>query len=71
MESKTKNNQTITTELIDTENRFMVTRGGEWVVGKMGEGGQKIETCSYKINKSWDCNVQHGGSIVNKTVFYN
>lgn len=50
-----KNNQTITTELIDTENRLMVTRGGEWVVGKMGEGGEKIETCSYKINKSWDC----------------
>ena len=36
----------------------------------MGEGGQKIETCSYKISKSWDYNMQHGGSIVNNTVFY-
>ena len=22
----------------------------------MGEGGQKVETSSYKINKSWGCN---------------
>ena len=66
MESKGKKTQppakkaTAKTELIDTENRLVVTRGGEWVVGKMCEGGQKIQTCSYKINKSWGCNVQHG-----------
>ena len=26
----------------------------------MGDGGQKLQTSSYKINKSWGCNVQHG-----------
>ena len=26
----------------------------------MGEGDQKVQTSSYKINKSWKCNVQHG-----------
>ena len=25
-----------------------------------GEGYQKMHTSSYKINKSWGCNVQHG-----------
>ena len=28
--------------------------------GQMGEGTQKIQTSSYKINKSWGCNVEHG-----------
>ena len=28
-------------------------------VGKMGEGGQEVQTSSYKINKSWGCNVQY------------
>ena len=37
--------------------------GGVAVVGKMGEGGQKVQTSSYKINKSWGCNVQHGDYI--------
>ena len=26
----------------------------------MREGGQKVQTCSYKISKSCGCNVQHG-----------
>ena len=26
----------------------------------MGEGGQKVQTCIYKMNKSWEYNVQHG-----------
>ena len=26
-------------------------------VDEMGEGNQKIQTSSYKINKSWECNV--------------
>ena len=26
----------------------------------MGEGGQKVQGSSYKINKSWGDNVQHG-----------
>ena len=28
---------------------------------EMGEGGQKLQTSSYKINKLWGCNVQHDG----------
>ena len=31
---------------------------GVW--GGTGEGGQKVQTSSYKISKSWGCNVQHG-----------
>ena len=26
----------------------------------MGKGIQKVQTSSYKINKSWECGVQHG-----------
>ena len=29
-------------------------------VNKMGKGSQKVQTFSYKINKSWECDVQHG-----------
>ena len=29
-------------------------------VDKMDEGGQKVQTFSYKINKSWGYNIQHG-----------
>lgn len=36
---------------------------------KMGQIGQKVQTCSYKINKSWGHNV-HMLSIVNDTVLY-
>ena len=32
------------TELIETENRLVVARGGGWKVGEMGEGGQKVQT---------------------------
>lgn len=28
-------------------------------MGKMGDGGQKVPTSNYKINRSWGCNVQH------------
>ena len=34
-----------------------VEGGGVWEVG---EGCQKVQTSSYKINKSWKCNLQHG-----------
>ena len=37
--------------------------GGRGVCGKMGEmsqGGAKVQTSSCKINKSWECNIQHG-----------
>ena len=29
-------------------------------MGEMGEGGQKVQSSSYNINKFWGCNVQHG-----------
>ena len=38
--------------------RLVVARVGG--VGEMGEGDQKAQTSSYKINKFWGCNVQHG-----------
>lgn len=50
-------------ELIDTENILLVTRGGVWQ-GHKGNG-QKVQTISYKMHKSWrqrDSNV----TIVNK-----
>ena len=28
----------------------MVARGGGWGQGKMGEGGEKVQTASYKIS---------------------
>ena len=31
-------------------------------VGKVGEGGQKVHTCSNMMNKSWECNVRRGDS---------
>ena len=40
--------------------RFMVPEVGNGRVGKMGEGGQKVQTSSYNMNKSWGCNIQHG-----------
>ena len=52
---KTKQNK-----FIDTKNRLVVVRGTGWGVGKMGEGGQKVQTSSCKISKSWARDVQHG-----------
>ena len=28
-------------------------------MGELGEGGQKVQTSTYKINKLWGCNVQY------------
>ena len=42
-----------------TENILVDNRGGVWGVNKMGEGGQNVQTSSYKINKYCGCNVQH------------
>ena len=50
---------------IDTESRLVIIRGGELGMVKMGGGGQKVQTSSYKINKSWGYNVQHGDYITN------
>ena len=47
--SETTTKQTM---VIDTGNRLVVTRGEGGIVGEMGEGDQKIQTSSYKINKS-------------------
>ena len=38
-------------------------------VGKMGEGSQKVQTSSYKVNKSWDV-IYSMVTIVNNTVLY-
>ena len=42
--------------------RKQISSCWRWIVGvgKMGEGGQKVQTSWYKINKTWGCNVQHG-----------
>ena len=34
--------------------RLVVASSQDWGVGEKGEGGQKIQTSSYKINKTWD-----------------
>ena len=39
-------------ELIDTENRLIVTKDVGWEDGQMGKGGQKVQTSNYKINGS-------------------
>ena len=39
-------------KLINIENKSVVARGGWWQVGKMYEGGQNVQTSSYKTNKS-------------------
>ena len=52
--------RTTTTKLIDTENRLVVARSEGKRVGEIGEGGQNPHNSSYKINKLWGCNVQHG-----------
>ena len=48
----------------------MVARGGGRGVGEMGKGGQKIQTSSYKTNKSWGCNVRHGDDCQQYCVVY-
>ena len=46
---------------IDTESRLVVARSGGRGegLGKMGEGGQKVQTSSYTVNKSWGYNAYH------------
>ena len=48
------------TKITDTENRMVVAKGWGWEVGETGEGDQKKQTFSYKINKTWECSVQQG-----------
>ena len=55
--------------LIGTENRLVVARGRGWKVGEMGEEAQKVQTSSYRINKSCGHNIQQG-TRVNNTVLH-
>ena len=43
-----------TNKLIEKEIRFVVIRGGGCEVGELDEGGQKVQTSRYKVNKCWD-----------------
>lgn len=49
-----------------TPGLFKKWRADWWLpevgLGGMGEGGQKVQTPSYKTNMSWGCNVLHGSS---------
>ena len=58
MESKKQNQQN---KLIDADHRLVVAREKSGVeMSEMDEGGQNVQTSSYKISKLWGCNVQHG-----------
>ena len=35
----------------------------------MDEGGQTVQISSYKINKSWECNVQLGDSSYDSVLY--
>lgn len=38
----------------------MLARGEEGSgVEELSERGQKVHTSNYKVNKSWECNIQH------------
>ena len=60
LKNKTNIQRTNQPKLIDTENRLVVARGGCGGWAKMDEVHQKMQTSSYKVNKSWGYNVQHG-----------
>ena len=47
-------------KLMDTENWFVVPRGGELGHGQNGQKWSKGTNFRYKINQSWGCNVHHG-----------
>ena len=62
-ERKTKNKNE--KECIDTENTLVIARGrggsaGWGGVRETDEGGEKVQTSSYKISKFWGCSVQPG-----------
>ena len=47
---------------IDARNALLrgVDKLADTVKITMGKNGQKVQTSSYKISKSWGCNTQHG-----------
>lgn len=56
MESKTKQNKILNLQIHRTTDRWLSVVGG-WG-GKMAEGGEKVQTSSYKI-KYWGYNVKY------------
>ena len=40
-----------------------------WQVGELGEGGQKVQASSDKMNEFWGCNAQPLMSIVKYTAY--
>ena len=46
------------TKLTETQSRMVIARGWRW--GKWGDVDQNVQTSSYKMNKFWGSNVQHG-----------
>ena len=53
---KNKQNES---RLTDTENKWVATRGEEGGGSKIDEGNKEVQTSSYKINKSHECNIQY------------
>lgn len=45
---------------MDTEYTLVFARDRGWEVDEMGEVGQKVQTSSYNVNKSWRGKAQHG-----------
>ena len=48
----------------------MVARSSGYGVGVMGEWGENAQTSSYKINKSYRSDVQHGGYSLQHYIAY-
>lgn len=45
---------------IETETKTSsCLKGGNMGMGKIGEGDSEVHTTSYKIKKTWGCNIQH------------
>lgn len=46
-------------KFVETRSDFFISKGWGWGVKELGEGDEKIQTSSYKINNYWRYNVQH------------
>lgn len=53
--------------IVFIENRLVVARGVEGM-GEMSKGGRKVQTYSYKINKSWDVTYSKGTIVSNNVL---
>ena len=49
---------------LERKNRMRVARGWGW--GKWGDTGLSLQTSSYRINKYWGSNTQHGDDITKR-----